>query len=514
VRRHGWWLAVALLSGAAFLASACAGGGGGGASPSTGTTSRVLKTGFSEDVGSIDPDNNFEVQGLGMILGLYQGLVQYQPGSAQLTGLLATSWKVSNNYQTFTFTLRSGVRFHDGTLMTAQAVKDAFMRRVQHQDLFTGYFLGGVKSIQTPGTHTLVINLKAPNYAFLDSLASPWGPKVIGPLAIKTHAGSDYSKTWLAAHEDGTGPYALSSYNRGVEYTLKAFKGYWGPAPYFREVDIKIVPDVGQQVLQLQSGQLNFVDQYPFTQLSHVPSTLRTLSWSTDGMELAILNTHRLPSLAVRKTIAAAIDPAKWVPQAFGTYGTPAESNYGKAQLAPPTPWQWPSAGGGGAKPSGTITIGYATNDTELQGLVSNYLIAELQRVGIHATAQAIPTDQFNSLPKHAASGPDIALVHFYPDDMFPGSLSYLVYQCGTPLNYLNYCNKKADALFNKAWATPDVALRNKLFLAAAKIGYDDASFLGLADLKDVIVYRPGLGRLLTFPALPWNFTYGIATGG
>jgi peptide/nickel transport system substrate-binding protein len=449
-----------------------------------------------------------------MILGMYQGLVQYQPGSARLTGLLATSWKVANNYQTFTFTLRPGVRFHDGTLMTAQAVKDSFMRRVLHQDLFTGYFLGGVKSIQTPNTHTLVINLKAPNYAFLDGLASPWGPKVIGPLAIKTHAGSDYSKTWLAAHEDGTGPYVLTSYNRGVEYTLKAFKSYWGPAPHFQNVDIKIVPDVGQQVLQLQSGQLTFVDQYPFTELSHVPSTLRTMQWSTDGMELAILNTHRLPSLAVRRTIAAAINPAKWVPQAFGKYGSPAESNYAKVQLAPPAPWQWPAAGGGTAKPSGTITIGYATNDVELQGLVSNYLIAELQRIGIHATAQAIPTDQFNSLPKHAANGPDIALVHFYPDDMFPGSLSYLVYQCGTPLNYLNYCNKQADALFNKAWATPDVAQRNKLFLEAAKIGFDDASFLGLADLKDVIVYQPGLSQLHTYPALPWNFTYGLATGG
>src|SRR5205807_3224093 len=116
-------------------------------------------------------------------------------------------------------------------------------------------------------------------------------------------------------------PYRLTSYRRGIEYTVTAFKGYWGPAPHFSQIDIKIVPDVGQQILQLQSGQLDFVDQYPFTQLSQVPSSLRTLSWNTDGMELAIMNTHRLPNLGLRKAIAAAINPGGWVSQAFGKYG-------------------------------------------------------------------------------------------------------------------------------------------------------------------------------------------------
>jgi peptide/nickel transport system substrate-binding protein len=500
-----------LIGVAAFLVLASACSQGGKTTTKGGSTSTTLRTAFSEDVGSIDPDNNFEVPGLGLILGTYQGLVQYKPGSAEIEGLLATSWKISSDFSTYTFTLRPGVKFHDGTDMTAEAVKNSFMRRVDHQDLFTGYFLGGAK-IEAPDPQTLVVDLGSPNYSFLDGLASPWGPKVVGPDAITTHAGDDYSKTWLAAHEDGTGPYQLTSYQRGNQYTLTAFPGYWGPKPFFKEIDIKIVPDVGQQILQLRNGQLDFVDQYPFTQLSSVPSSLKTLSWNTDGMELAILNTHRVKDLSVRKVIAAAIDPHQWVSPAFGAYGSPAESNYGKIQLAPPAPWSWPAAGQAGSTPP--ITIGYATNDVALQGLVANYLIASLQKVGISATARAIPTDEFNSLPKHAATGPDIALVHFYPDDMFPGSLSYLVFQCGTPLNYLNYCNKQADDVFNSAWGTADKAQRDALFLQAAKIGFDDASFLGLADIKDVIVYNPRLKNLVTYPALPWNFNYGLATAG
>jgi ABC-type transport system substrate-binding protein len=141
-------------------------------------------------------------------------------------------------------------------------------------------------------------------------------------------------------------------------------------------------------------------------------------------------------------------------------------------------------------------------------------MIADLQRVGITATARAMPTDQFDATAKDPAHGPDISLVHFYPDDAFPGSITYLVYQSGTPLNYLGYSSKQADDLFNQAWGTQDPAQRNALFLEGAKVGFDDGAFLGLADIKDVVVYRQGLTNLVTYPGLPWSFDYGLVRQG
>src|SRR5712692_5495127 len=131
-----------------------------------------------------------------MLGSIYQGLVQYKPGTSEIQGLLAESWQVSPDYTTYTFHLHSGVKFDDGAPLTSESVKASFERRVQHQDFFTGYFLGGVTSMDTPDPLTLVIHLKSPDYSFMDGLCSPWGPKVIGPDALTTHAGTDFSKTW------------------------------------------------------------------------------------------------------------------------------------------------------------------------------------------------------------------------------------------------------------------------------------------------------------------------------
>jgi peptide/nickel transport system substrate-binding protein len=504
---------IALAACLAVVGAACTSSSGSGGTTGSVGGPKILRTAFNEDIMNLDPDNEFEVAGLSMLASIYQGLVQYKPGSSQIEGLLAQSWEVSPDYTTFTFHLHSGVMFDDGTPLTAASVKASFERRVQHQDFFTGYFLGGIKSMDTPDPLTLVIHLKSADYSFMDGLCSPWGPKVIGPDALVTHAGSDFSKTWLSQHADGTGPYQLTTYNRGSAYVLKRFPGYWGPKPYFDEIDIKIVPDLGQQNLQLRSGKLDFIQQYPFSQLPSLPSNLKVLSWSTFAMELAIVNTHRIPDRSAREQIAAAIDPHQWVPQAFGNYATPAESNYATATVTPATPWQWPAVSSTPVKVP-PITIAYASDDVALQSQVANFMIADLQKVGITATARVMPTDQFDSTAKDPAHGPDISLVHFYPDDAFPGSITYLVYQSGTPLNYLGYSNKQADDLFNQAWGTQDVTQRDQLFLEGAKIGFDDGAFLGLADLKDVVVYRNGLTNLVTYPGLPWSFNYGLVREG
>ena len=508
-------IAVALTAIATSCGSSSSGSGGGGPSGgSVGGADKVLRTAFNEDVGNIDPDNNFEVEGLGMIEAMYQGLLQYAPGTNHIEGLLAKSWTASADAKTFTFQLRTGVKFHDGSTMTSANVKQSFERRVHNQDFFTGYFLGDVKSIQTPNPSTITVTLNHSNYGFLDSLCSPWGPKVIGPQAFTpAHVdGKDASKTWLSKHEDGTGPYVLTTYDRGNEYSLRRFADYWGPKPYFNGYDIKIIPSLEQEILQLRAGQLDFVDQYPFQQLGQVPAPLKVLSWNTLGMELAIVNTHRITNQAERQKIAAAINPQSWISQAYSGYATPALSNYAKTMLTPTTPWTYPQLSSFKSVHVPALTVAYASDDISLQSQAADEIIAKLQAAGISASARVMPTAQFDNTAQAPAKAPDIMLVHFYPDDAFPGSLAYLVFQCGTPLNYLGYCNKQADTLFNAGFTNPSAAGRSQQFLQGAKLGFDAGSFLGLADLKDVIVYRPGLANLVTYPVLPWNFNYALAT--
>src|SRR6202011_3273782 len=148
---------------------------------------------FLQDPGQPpDPDVYYAGQGLLLTRNLYQGLLTYQPNTPArvLEPSLATSWSVSKDGLTYTFQLRHGVFFHDGTQFTSAAIAPDFARRTAVNG-GPAYMVSGVASIATPNPYEAVITLKTPNTAFLDFLASPYGPAMMSPTALAANAGSD-----------------------------------------------------------------------------------------------------------------------------------------------------------------------------------------------------------------------------------------------------------------------------------------------------------------------------------
>ena len=80
----------------------------------------TLRVPLTSDIGSFDPDNAFEVGALGMVNNVYEGLVEYAPGSTEVVGLLAKSWEISPDGLVYTFKLVEGATFHDGTPVDAE----------------------------------------------------------------------------------------------------------------------------------------------------------------------------------------------------------------------------------------------------------------------------------------------------------------------------------------------------------------------------------------------------------
>ncbi|TIT98984.1 MAG: ABC transporter substrate-binding protein, partial [Mesorhizobium sp.] len=113
------------------------------------------------------------------------------------------------------------------------------------------YFLANVKDMRAPDDSTVVLTLSDPQPWFLDALASPWGPKIISPTALAEHDNGDFATTWLNEHAIGTGPFKLSEFKRGQRYELERNDDYWGDKPFFRQIQISVVPDISQQILQL-----------------------------------------------------------------------------------------------------------------------------------------------------------------------------------------------------------------------------------------------------------------------
>ena len=110
----------------------------------------------------------------------------------------------------FTFKLREGVKFHDGTPFTSAAVKASFDRRVAVNQ-GPAYMVKDVASVTTQGDYGVTITLKAPNSAFLDYLACPYGPRILSPEGLKKNAGADNAQGYLTNHDLGTGPFTRTA---------------------------------------------------------------------------------------------------------------------------------------------------------------------------------------------------------------------------------------------------------------------------------------------------------------
>jgi peptide/nickel transport system substrate-binding protein len=250
---------LAIGATAALTLTACGGSNSGGSStPNAAPTDKVLKLSFLQDPGQPpDPDIYYAGQGLLLTTNTYEGLLQYKGGTdkAELQPLLATEWTASPDNKVFNFKLRQGVKFHDGTPFTSAAVKASFDRRAAVNQ-GPAYMVSDVESVTTQGDYDVTVTLKAPNSAFLDYLACPYGPRMMSPDGLQKNAGSDHAQSYLTSHDLGTGPYTLTAAEVGSKYQLTAFGDYWGTKPYFEKVELPVITDVSAQQLQFNNGQL------------------------------------------------------------------------------------------------------------------------------------------------------------------------------------------------------------------------------------------------------------------
>ncbi len=143
--------------------------------------------------------------------------------------------------------------------------------------------LADVASTSAPDPLTFVVKLKQPVSAFLDYLAAPYGPKAVSPAILTAHAGSDFAQNWLKDHDAGTGPFTITKFTTDVGYELTRFDGYWGsPKPYFEKVEISIIPDITQQRLKLESGEIDLMTHgLPIADSRVVPHATRSSRCTT-----------------------------------------------------------------------------------------------------------------------------------------------------------------------------------------------------------------------------------------
>ncbi|MEA2154955.1 MAG: peptide/nickel transport system substrate-binding protein [Solirubrobacteraceae bacterium] len=507
--RQSRWISAALLAAALTIA-------GCGSTTKKGTTGSgdVLRIPYLADMSVPDPDVFYDIEGNSVILSQYEGLLRYAPGSTKIVGSLADSWTVSPDRLTYTFKLHPGVKFHDGTPLTSASVKAAFQRRLDVGQA-PAYMLKPVKTMSTPDPLTFVVGLKSPVNPFEAYMASSWGPKIIGPDAIKTHAGKDFGQTWLRTHGDGTGPYALTSFKRGSQYTLTRNAAYWGAKANFKTVLIKITPDIGTQRLELQNGDLDAVlKSFPASELASLPSSLVVQKKPSNLRLLLYVNPNKAPfdDPAVRAGLRSSIDVDQLVSQAYAGTATKSVGAYPEAILPdqPALPYAVDDAKAAAAASKAStkkITLAYTSDESGVQRRVGELIQAKLKTAGYDVTLREVQLPDTYGYVKHLKTAPDLMLQTNTPDAAHPDTWARIVFYSTGGLNFFGYDDKQVDSELDRALDAPQ-AQATQLYQDVGKRVIASNSMFFLGDVKDVFVLKKDLAGVQSVPEYPWTVTF------
>lgn len=187
----------------------------------------------------------------------YDTLVKYTP-EGELVGSLAESWDISDDGLVYTFKIREGVKFSDGTVLTAPMVKQSFQASITNLGMYNGTYgrlTALIASMDAPDDSTFVMTLSTPYYAALNDLSMCCPLGVVNPVAFE--GGDENAYTVLAAATNGTGPYMYEGDFDGNTYTFVRNPYYWGKAPEADTFSIKVIPENDAKVLALRNGEID-----------------------------------------------------------------------------------------------------------------------------------------------------------------------------------------------------------------------------------------------------------------
>jgi ABC-type dipeptide transport system, periplasmic component len=248
--------------------SACSPGGN---SNSKNTNNGPLLIGIESEADVLDPQREGGWVTFRISHQIYESLVSEdlsKPSSQEavpkLKPSLATSWKISKDGLVYTFYLRKGVKFQDGTSFNAQAVAFNIQRDTDKSFKYYDARSAGLmqktyqslKSIKVLNDYTIQLTMKQPFSPFLRMLAqgSEGTGGLISPAALKK-----WGNDKLAEHPVGTGPFKFKDRVRGQKIELVRNNSYWGKKPYINGVTFVPIPDPAARVQALESGQVDMI---------------------------------------------------------------------------------------------------------------------------------------------------------------------------------------------------------------------------------------------------------------
>jgi ABC-type transport system substrate-binding protein len=240
---------------------------------------------YQNDVATLDPAIGYDWQNWSMIKSLFDGLMDYEPGTSTLTQGLAESYTLSDDQLTYTFTLRPSVKFHNGREMTAEDVKYSLDRVTNPATQSPGAgFFGSIEGFEAVASgeatslsgitvvdpQTVAIKLSRPDATFLHVMALNFASIV--PKEAVDEWGADF-----ATHPVGTGAFKLAEWTLGQRLVFERNADYWEPGlPKLDQITFEVGVEPSVALLRFQDGEIDMpgdgIPPAQFVQVSQDPA--------------------------------------------------------------------------------------------------------------------------------------------------------------------------------------------------------------------------------------------------
>ncbi|WP_349368032.1 ABC transporter substrate-binding protein [Salinarimonas sp.] len=480
----------------------------------------VLAVGQIAEPKSLDPAAVTAVNDFRILVNMYDGLVRFQDGSLEVEPSLAESWEISEDGTVYTFALREGVTFHDGTPLDAEAVKFHFERMLDEEHPYhdTGpfplsFFFSAIDTVEAVDERTVRFTLNEPYAPFLSNLAYPTG-LIVSPTAVAEH-GADFGRNPV-----GTGAFRFESWDANTAVVLTRNEEYWDGAPPLEAVIFRPITDANTRVAEMLSGGIDVMVEVPPDALGQFAEGEDFQVYEQAGPHLwfLILNTKEPPfdDKRVRQAVNYAIDKQALVENVL--QGT---AEVAAGPIPPAFAWAYneelepyphdPERARELLAEAGvedaTLTFYVTEGGSGMLDPVpmGTAIQADLEEVGLDVEIETYEWNTFLAQVNPGLEGKaDMAQMAWMTND--PDTLPYLALRTEAMpdeggFNSGYYSNPEVDALLEQARTATDQEERARLYREMQTIVQEDAPWVFVANWKQNAVTSDAVGDFALQPS-------------
>jgi peptide/nickel transport system substrate-binding protein len=456
----------------------------------------TLVIGLVAEPVNLDPAQVTDLNSARVGRRIVETLVTFPEESTQLVPGLAESWTIGKDGLQYTFKLRRGIKFHDGTPLDAAAVKFSIERQIDPNHPaaklgkypFANYFFGNVKAVEVLSEERVAFLLKEPRASFL-AILTAGAASIVSPTAVMK-SGADYPM-----HPVGTGPFRYVSWDRGQRVILEKNPAYWKyPVKIDRVIYRPIVEDQAR-LTEFLTGTLDLIVGVPADFVSQLESSPKATLQKQVGTHVWYLgiNNQKKPfdDKRVRQALNYAVNKDAIVRDVLKGTGSPsrgpvlpgtwaAESALKAYAYDPERAKKLLADAGYPGGFSTTLWVPESGSGMQSPVAMSTVMQSNLKAVGVNVTLQTMEWGAY--LARLRSKEQELFALSWMAGTEDPDMVMYPLLHSSqwTPNgpNRALYKNARFDELLNQARLTTDQAKRGALYREAQRILVDDAPWV------------------------------------